>query len=128
MHPGVPEVIFFHTVSIQQYGGAEGVREPEALEAAVVRPWFRVGAEDTFPSPFDKAAAICESIIRRHPFVDGNKRIGHAVMEAFLVLNGYEIQASVDEQERIILRLAAGELDRTAFTAWLRSRTTGYAS
>jgi death-on-curing protein len=45
-----------------------------------------------------------------HPFVDGNKRIGHAAMETFLVLNGFEILATVDEQEAIVLRLAAGEM------------------
>jgi death-on-curing protein len=51
--------------------------------------------------------------------LDGNKRIGHAAMEVFLILNGYEIRASVDEQERIVLQLAAGELGRKAFTEWL---------
>jgi death on curing protein len=55
-----------------------------------------------------------------HPFVDGNKRAGHAAMETFLVLNRLEIKTVVDEQERIILALAAGELDRDAFTNWLR--------
>jgi len=58
-----------------------------------------------------------------HPFVDGNKRVGHAAMEIFLALNGLEISASVDEQERIILRLASGELEREEFTSWLRQQT-----
>ena len=51
-----------------------------------------------------------------HPFMDGNKRIGHAAMEVFLILNGLEINASVDEQEKIILAVASGELNRKAFT------------
>jgi death on curing protein len=55
-----------------------------------------------------------------HPFVDGNKRAGHAAMETFLVLNGLEIKAVVDEQEQVILALAAGELDRDALTNWLQ--------
>jgi death-on-curing protein len=54
-----------------------------------------------------------------HPFVDGNKRIGHAAMEIFLILNGFEIEASIDEQENIILELADGRLDREKLTAWL---------
>lgn len=58
--------------------------------------------------------------IKNHPFVDGNKRIGHAAMETFLVLNGYEIEASVDEQEQVILQVAPGEMGREAFTEWLR--------
>ena len=62
------------------------------------------------------------SLVSNHPFVDGNKRIGHAAMEVFLILNGYEIEAPVDEQERVILQLAAGEFDRGEFTNWLRTR------
>lgn len=69
----------------------------------------------------EKASALGFSIIKNHPFVDGNKRTGHAAMETFLVLNGYEIEATVDEQERIILQVAAGELGRDEFTDWLRS-------
>jgi len=61
------------------------------------------------------------SLIKNHPFVDGNRRTGHAAMETFLVLNGYEIDASVDEQEQIILQVASGELERDDFTAWLRA-------
>ena len=93
-------------------------------------PWSRLshsphmtfGGEDLYPSLAEKAASLGFSLIMNHPFLDGNKRIGHAVMETFLVLNGYEIQAATDEQEEIILRLAAGELDRVTFTDWPRSR------
>ena len=56
-----------------------------------------------------------------HPFIDGNKRAGHAAMEVFLMLNGYEIEASVEEQERVILQVASGKLDRKAFTQWLQA-------
>jgi len=59
-------------------------------------------------------------MIKNHPFLDGNKRIGHATMEVFLVLNGYEIQAGIDEQEKIILDVAAGNLNREEFAAWLQ--------
>jgi len=55
-----------------------------------------------------------------HPFLDGNKRIGHAALESFLTFNGYEISGTVDEQERIILQVAAGTLRREDFTNWLR--------
>jgi len=55
-----------------------------------------------------------------HPFVDGNKRIGHAAMETFLVLNGHELAASVDEQESIILQVAAGTISRDSFEEWVR--------
>jgi len=58
---------------------------------------------------------------KNHPFVDGNKRTGHAAMEVFLVLNGFEIRAPVEEQEQIALKVASGELERDKFTAWLNA-------
>ncbi len=59
-------------------------------------------------------------VVQGHPFVDGNKRVGHAAMETFLVLNGTEINASIDAQERLVLDLAGGRLDRNELTDWLR--------
>jgi death-on-curing protein len=69
----------------------------------------------------DKAAALGYALIKNHPFLDGNKRTGHAAMEVFLVLNGYEIRATVDAQERVVLQVAASEIDRKEFNAWLRT-------
>lgn len=67
----------------------------------------------------DKVAVLGFALICNHPFIDGNKRIGHAAMEVLLVLNGYQIEASVDEQEQVVLQLASGALDRDAITRWL---------
>jgi death on curing protein len=78
------------------------------------------GGEDLYPTIIDKASALGFSIVMNHPFLDGNKRTGHAAMETFLILNGLEINTSVDEQERVILALASGELERAAFTNWLQ--------
>jgi death-on-curing protein len=77
---------------------------------------------DLHPTLADKAAALGFSIIANHPFLDGNKRAGHAAMETFLVLNGSEISASVEESERVILDVAAGRLDRQGLATWLQSR------
>jgi death-on-curing protein len=57
-----------------------------------------------------------------HPFIDGNKRVGHAAMETFLVLNGHELRADVDDAEKMILQLAAGQLSREDFVAWVTAR------
>jgi death on curing protein len=62
-------------------------------------------------------------LVANHPFIDGNKRIGHAAMETFLVINGHEIVGSVDEQERVMLDVAAGKLDRTQLSVWLGTHT-----
>ena len=66
------------------------------------------------------SAGLRFSLINNHPFIDGNKRIGHAVMVIFLRLNGLDMEAPMDEQERLILSVAAGEMDRDGFNAWLR--------
>lgn len=75
---------------------------------------------DLYPTLADKAAALCFSLVGNHPFVDGNKRVGHAATETFLVLNGAEIDAHLDEQERVMLDLAAGRIDRGQLADWLR--------
>jgi death-on-curing protein len=79
-----------------------------------------LAGSDFYPTLAEKAAALCFSLVGNHPFVDGNKRVGHAAMETFLVLNGAEIDASLDEQERVMLDLASGRLDRGQLTDWLR--------
>jgi death on curing protein len=97
-----------------------GIRDLGALESAIAQPRMTFGGEDLYPTIVDKASALGFSIVMNHPFIDGNKRTGHAGMETFLVLNELEINASTDEQERFFLALASGELDRDAFTKWLQ--------
>jgi death-on-curing protein len=101
-------------------GGSPGIHDLGALEAALAQPRMTFGGQDLYPTLVEKAATLAFSIISNHPFVDGNKRTGHAATEIFLLLNGHEIRASLDEQERIILQIAAGELERFEFTEWLR--------
>jgi death on curing protein len=72
-----------------------------------------------YPTLAEKAAALCFAPIRGHPFVDGNKRVGHAAMETFLVLNGSEVVATVEDQERLILNLAASRIERNQLVDWL---------
>ena len=79
------------------------------------------GGDELYPTLALKTAALGYSLIRNHPFIDGNKRIGHAAMETFLVLNGHEIAASVDEQQRVILDVAAGTMGREAFEQRLQA-------
>ena len=78
------------------------------------------GGVELYPTLAQKAAALGFSIIRNHPFVDGNKRIGHAAMEIFLVANGWEIDCPVDHQESVVLNVAAGRMGRDDFAEWLQ--------
>lgn len=115
------EVLEVHRQVMVQSGGAEGLIHLPALESALAQPQMTFDSADLYPTLADKAAALGYALIKNHPFLDGNKRTGHAAMEVFLVLNGYEIRASVDEQERVILQVAASEIEREEFTAWLRT-------
>lgn len=107
---------------LAQSGGSAGVRDRGALDSAVAQPRMTFGGQDLYPTLAEKAAALGFSLVKNHPFVDGNKRIGHAAVEVFLVLNGHEIAAEVDEQEQVILGLASGSRSRAKFTEWLRAR------
>lgn len=115
------EVLELHRLALEQSGGLDGVRDFGALDSAVAQPQMTFGGQDLYPTVAEKAAALGFSLVCNHAFVDGNKRVGHAAMETFLVLNGWELAAGVDEQEQVILRLAAGTLKREEFLSWVQT-------
>jgi len=117
----ISEIFELHDRIISSSGGSRGVRDLNALESAVNKPRQTFDQKDLYPDIITKAAALCFSLVMNHPFVDGNKRVGHAAMETFLILNGYEIIARVDEQESVMLALAAGKMSRTNFSEWLNN-------
>ena len=117
----VNEVLEIYDRVMRQSGGAIGIRDLGALESAVAQPRMTFDGEELYPTIIEKASALGFSLIQNHPFVDGNKRAGHAAMDLFLVLNGHEIKATVDEQVITILQVAASEMVREAFTDWLRA-------
>lgn len=113
------ELIELHRRIIEQSGGADGMRDLGLAESALAQPQMSFGGADLYPTLPEKAAALCFSMVMNHPFVDGNKRIGHAAMETFLMMNGFELNAGVDNSEHVILQLAAGQLGRQPFTDWV---------
>lgn len=114
------ELLALHQLALKQSGGMPGLRDLGGLESALAQPRMTFGGEELYPRLAEKAAALCYSLVSNHPFVDGNKRVGHAAMETFLVLDGHEACAPVDEQEEIALQLAAGTLSRDFFTSWVQ--------
>jgi death on curing protein len=118
------EILEIHDQIIEISGGARGIRDMHALESSINQPRATFNLTDLYPDIITKAAALCFFIVMNHPFIDGNKRAGHATMEIFLILNGFEIEAAIDDQEKIILDLAAGNVDREQFTFWLNSHIT----
>ena len=115
------EILELHRRLIEQSGGTTGLRDMGMLESALAQPLMTFDGKELYPTIVEKASALGFSLIKNHPFLDGNKRIGHAAMETFLVLNGYEINAPVDDQEQAILGVASGESGRDEFTNWLRA-------
>ncbi|CBN56960.1 MULTISPECIES: type II toxin-antitoxin system death-on-curing family toxin [Kamptonema] len=114
------EVLELYRCIIEQSGGAFGIPNLGTLESALAQPRMTFGGEELYPTIIEKASALGFTLIKNHPFLDGNKRIGHAAMEVFLVLNGFEISAPMEEQEKIILQVASSAIARDEFTEWLR--------
>lgn len=116
------EDLILHCRIIEQSGGSGGLRDLGLLEAALAQPRQTFGGIDLYPSLAEKAGCLGFSLIQNHPFIDGNKRIGHAAMETTLILNGYELTASVEESEATILAVASGGWVRQRFSNWVSSR------
>ncbi len=115
----VEEILFFHYDVITLDVGTPGIRDREALEAVVARPYTGFGGVERFPTPFAKAAALMESIIQRHPFLDGNKRTGLKSGIFLLFLAGYELTPSPQELTDITLEVAEHRLDVDGLARWL---------
>jgi death-on-curing protein len=110
------EVLAFHEVLIEEFGGATGIRDLGALESALYRP--RTGY---YGDVIEEAAALLESLVQNHPFVDGNKRVAFAVMDVFLRVNGRVLEVDdVAAHEHLIGLMERSELDLAAIDAWLR--------
>ncbi len=112
----VADVLGMHTVLMQRYGGAGGVRDPGALEAALFRP--QTGYYDDIIA---EAAALLESLAINHPFVDGNKRIAFAAADVFLRINGWCLKRpSMDIHKEMLQLFEAGTFDIAHLEPWLR--------
>ena len=114
-------VLIAHEISLANYGGAEGIRDIGLLESALARPKNLFAYELT--DLFELAASYTSGIVRNHPFVDGNKRTGFLAGAAFLELNGRILKASEPEATRIILGVAAGDIDDAQLADWFRENT-----
>ncbi|HXF69902.1 MAG TPA: type II toxin-antitoxin system death-on-curing family toxin [Thermoflexus sp.] len=119
----VEQVLFLHARLIEETGGAHGVRDLSLLESAVARPQATFGGRDLYPDLFSKAAALIDSLIRNHPFVDGNKRTGIAAA-LFLRQNGYRLTATNEELETFALYVAESKPEITEIAAWLKAHSS----
>lgn len=117
----VSEVEKIHDILIDRFGGANGIRDKGILESAIGRPFQTFDGKDLYPDPVDKAAAIFESIVSNHPFVDGNKRTAYVLLRLILKRNQLDINVDQDVKYDFVIKAAKGELTFDKIRAWIRN-------
>lgn len=121
------QVLFLHSRLIEETGGAHGVRDLSMLLSALGRPRASFDGEDLYPDLFSRSAALLDSLIRNHPFVDGNKRTAITAAGLFLVINGRQLIVEDDEMVRFTLACAQSQHTLDEIAAWLREHTRSAA-
>ena len=116
-------ILRLHDLSIITYGGSQGIRDQGLMESAIARPYQTFSGEDLYPTVFEKAAAITESIIINHPFIDGNKRTGLLAMLVILELGSLKITASNDATYNFTIQISTGEMKFEEIVFWLKNNT-----
>ena len=114
-------VLALHDRLLAEFGGLSGLRDEGLLDSALQRPRQRLAYGR--PKLAELAAAYAFALVRDHPFIDGNKRVGFATAVVFLEVNGYRFTASEAEATIKTLALAAGDLDEPGYAAWLKAHS-----
>ena len=118
------DVLELHEKSIIDFGGSQGIRDIGLLESALARPFQTFGGEDLYPTIFEKTAALGQSLIVNHPFIDGNKRTGMLCMTAFLMFKQYKFIASSLDFYNFIIQISTGSISFEEMVDWLKTNTT----
>lgn len=124
--PPIEAIIDLHGELLAEHGGAGGLRARDALEASLARASQIMAYADGGATLFELAAAVCVSLCRNHPFVDGNKRTAFATLGVILGLNGCELDVTERDAAEKILAVAAGTLAETEFAAWVGKNSYEY--
>ena len=119
----IKNILRLHELSIITFGGSQGIRDQGLMESAIARPYQTFGGEDLYPTVFEKAAALTESIIINHPFIDGNKRTGFLAMLIILEIGNLKITASNDATYNFTIQISTGEIKFEEIVIWLKNNT-----
>lgn len=122
----IEDILQVHQFSITEYGGSNGVRDMGSLESAIARPFQTFGGEDLYPTIFEKAAALAESLIINHPFIDGNKRTGFLGMAALLQDDEYVLNATDEDAYDFTIKISTGETKFEQIVDWLKQNTSTF--
>ena len=120
----IQEALEIHAILIERFGGTSGVRDQGLLEAALLRPFQTFDGNDLYPTVVDKAAAILESVVKNHPFIDGNKRTGYVLARLTLMAEQMDISVGQEEKYQFIIQVANGTLDFEQIKGWLRKHSS----
>lgn len=114
------QILLLHSVLIAESGGSDGVRDEGLLDSAVNTPFQTFSGQDLYPTVLEKAVRLGFGLIRNHPFIDGNKRIGTHAMLVFLNLNSITLSYEDYELISTILSVASGEMDADGLLKWIQ--------
>ena len=114
------QVLFLHSRLIAETGGSHGIRDLGMFLSALGRPQATFDEKDLYPDLFSKTAALMDSLVRNHPFVDGNKRTAITSAALFLRINGHRLVVENDELVRFTLACAQSQLSLAVITEWFK--------
>ena len=116
------DVLKIHKILIDQFGGSHGVRDEGSLNSAINRPFATFDQQELYPEPIEKAAALLESIVTNHPFIDGNKRTGYVLARLLLLKSGLDIEATQEDKYELVIAVSKGEWKFEQIKNWLKER------
>lgn len=116
------QVVRMQAGIVERYGGHSGIRDEGLFDSALNAPFQTFGEAELFPTLIDKAARLGYGLVKNHPFLDGNKRIGALAFLVFLEINSVKLNTNSRELTELILGTAAGEVDEDAFREWVSLR------
>jgi death-on-curing protein len=114
------DVLKIHELLINKFGGSQGIRDLNLLKSAISRPYQTFDQKDLYKTSTEKAAAIIESIIKNHPFIDGNKRTGYVLMRLILMDHGLDISANRNDKYDFVISIASGDLSHDQIKEWIK--------
>jgi death-on-curing protein len=119
----VGDITTLHSMLICQSGGLDGIRDAHLLDLSVNSPYHTFGGQHLYPSIQAMAAHLAFSLVKNHPFLDGNKRIGIFAMMVFLEINGFPLACTDSELETLGWGLADGSVSETELLNWIISHS-----
>lgn len=122
----IEQVLAIHDQMIKRFGGSFGIRDLGLIDSAVARPQASFGGYDLYPDIFEKATALLQSLLKNHPFVDGNKRTALTSAGLFLKMNGWELKNVHNEEVEFAIKVDNNNLTLEQISKWLKEHSVRF--